>query len=48
MGQFGGFFKGDKKKIKKGLLEKRAQNLSTRQNFVLPQVEVIKKGKNEA
>lgn len=48
MGQFGGFFKGDKKKVKKGLLEKRAQVLSGKQTFVLPTVEVMKKGKNEA
>lgn len=47
MGQFGTFFKGDKKKQKKALLEKKARVFTSRQSFVLPQVEIIKKGKNE-
>lgn len=47
MGQFGTFYKGDKKKPKKTVLEKKAQIYSNRQSFVLPQVEIIKKGKNE-
>lgn len=47
MGQFGGFYKGDKRKIKKQILEKKAQSLSQRQSFVLPKIEIIKKGKNE-
>ncbi len=47
MGQFGGFYKGDKRKIKKQILEKKAQSLSQRQSFVLPTIEIIKKGKNE-
>ncbi|MCL4338176.1 hypothetical protein M1271_00625 [Patescibacteria group bacterium] len=47
MGNFGGFFKGDKKKAKKSILEKKAQILSQKQSFVLPRVEIIKKGKDE-
>lgn len=47
MGQFGGFFKGDKKKIKKTILEKRASKLEMQRVFVLPKVEIIKKGKHE-
>lgn len=47
MGQFGTFYKGDKKKPKKSLLDKKANLLGSRETFVLPQVEIIKKGKNE-
>lgn len=47
MGQFGGFYKGDKKKPKKTILDKKANILVGRQTFVLPKVEIIKKGKNE-
>lgn len=47
MGQFGTFFKGDKKKQKKTLLEKKAHMFISKQSFVLPDVEIIKKGKNE-
>lgn len=47
MGNFGGFYKGDKKKQKKGLLEKKAHIFASKQSFVLPKVEIIKKGKNE-
>ena len=47
MGKFGGFYKGDKKKIKKLFLEKKAHILSQKQSFVLPTIEIIKKGKNE-
>lgn len=42
---FGGFYKGEKKKPKKSKLEKRAENMSS--NFVLPRVEIIKKGKKD-
>jgi len=45
MGQFGGFYKGDKRKPKKTVLEKKAQKLTRRQVFILPKVEVIPKGK---
>ncbi|MBI2616804.1 hypothetical protein HYW55_01565 [Candidatus Gottesmanbacteria bacterium] len=48
MGQFGGFFKGDKKKPKKSTLDKKAQELVRKESFILPKVEIIKKGKNEA
>lgn len=47
MGNFGGFYKGDKKKVKKNLLEKKAQVFAQKQTFVLPKVVIIKKGKNE-
>lgn len=47
MGNFGGFYKGDKKKIKKQLLERKARVLSQTSGFILPQVEIIKKGKQE-
>ncbi len=47
MGNFGGFYKGDKKKQKKANLEKKAHEQGGRQSFVLPKVEIIKKGKNE-
>lgn len=48
MGQFGGFYKGEKKKQKKSVLEKKAQKFDSQQTFVLPKVEIIKKGKHEA
>lgn len=48
MGNFGGFYKGDKKKIKKGLLDKKARTLSQKQSFILPSIEIIKKGKRES
>lgn len=44
MGQHGGFFKGDKKKIKRSILEKKAQQLNNSQSSFLPPVEIIKKG----
>lgn len=48
MGQFGGYFKGDKKKLKKSLLEKKAQKqISATSPWQLPQVAIIKKGKKE-
>ncbi len=46
MGSFGGFYKGDKKKPKKGQLEKKAQKqLSTSGGWQIPHVDIIKKGK---
>ena len=48
MGQFGGYYKGDKKKQKKGALEKKAEVSVGKQTFILPRVEIIKKGKNES
>lgn len=47
MGNFGGFYKGDKKKIKKDLLDRKARTLSQKQSFVLPSIEIIKKGKKD-
>lgn len=47
MGNFGGFYKGDKKKIKKGTLDKKARILSQKPTFILPTIEIIKRGKKE-
>lgn len=47
MGQFGGYYKGEKRKFKKVALEKKAKVISNKNTFVIPQVEIIKKGKNE-
>lgn len=47
MGQFGGFYKGDKKKQKKINLEKKAQKQLSGASWQLPSVEIIKKGKKE-
>lgn len=42
---FGSFYKGEKKKTKKSILEKRAQKNTT--GYVLPQVEIIRKKKKD-
>ncbi|MBI4064874.1 hypothetical protein HY409_00690 [Candidatus Gottesmanbacteria bacterium] len=47
MAQFGGFYKGDKKKLKKSSLEKKAQKQMGSVSWQLPQVEIIKKGKKD-
>lgn len=47
MGNFGGFYKGDKKKTKKTVMEKKAVSLSSQKSFVLPKVEIITKGKSD-
>lgn len=47
MGKFGGYYKGDKKKIKKLEMEKKAVVLSSQKTFVLPKIEIIGKGKSE-
>lgn len=47
MGSFGSFYKGDKRKAKKAILERKAEQLSRKQTFILPKVEIVKKGKNE-
>ena len=44
---FGDIYKGDKKKIKKSILEKKAQKQMGASAWTLPQVEIIKKGKKE-
>lgn len=46
MGQFGGYYKGDKKKAKKSTLEKKAVR-QMGSVWAPPQVEIIKKGKKE-
>jgi len=43
MGKFGGFYKGEKKKVKKDKLERQAENI--RHSPVTPQVSIIGKGK---
>lgn len=45
MGSFGGFYKGEKKKLKKAELEKKAKQLTYKKPFILPKVETIKKEK---
>lgn len=48
MGAYGGFYKGDKKKMKKVTLEKKAaKQMGGGASWQLPQVEIIKKGKKE-
>lgn len=47
MGQYGGYYKGDKKKLKKKELEKKAQKQMQDSDWRLPSVEIIKKGKKE-
>ncbi len=48
MGSFSGFYKGEKKKMKKTELEKKAQKqLGSSGSWQMPQVEIIKKGKKE-
>lgn len=43
---FGGFYKGEKKKPKKGQLEKRAEKMASG-SIALPQIEIIGKGKKK-
>lgn len=48
MGVYGGFYKGDKKKLKKKELEKKGQKqMSPGVSWSMPAVEIIKKGKKE-
>ncbi len=48
MGQFGAYYKGDKKKLKKSQLEKKAvKQMGVSASWSLPKVEIIKKGKKE-
>ncbi len=42
---FGGFYKGEKKKPKKGVLEKKAEKMIG--DWTPPQVEIIGKGKKK-
>lgn len=45
MGQFGGYYKGERRKLKKRTLEKKAQKQFGTSTWQLPKVEIIKKGK---
>ena len=45
MGSFGGFYKGEKKKVKKDVLEKRALHIT--KVSAVPQIEIIGKGKGK-
>lgn len=47
MGVYSGFYKGDKKKLKKSTLEKKAQKQMGAPSWQLPKVEIIRKGKKE-
>lgn len=47
MGSFGSYYKGDRKKLKKSLLEKRARKVSSGSTWQVPQVEIVKKGKKD-
>ncbi len=45
MGSFSGYYKGEKRKLKKQVLEKKAQKQLSGTSWQLPKVEIIKKGK---
>lgn len=47
MGQFGGFYKGEKKKSKKKEMEKKANTVMNKKTYTLPQVEIIRKKNND-
>ena len=47
MGSFGGYYKGENKKIKKKDLEKKAQKQFGGSSWAPPTVEIIKKGKKD-
>jgi hypothetical protein len=47
MGSFGGFYKGETKKVKKKDMEKKAQKQMGTSSWSQPQVEIIKKGKKD-
>lgn len=47
MGSYSGYYKGDKKKLKKKDLEKKAQKQLSHGSWQLPTVEIIKKRKND-
>ncbi len=47
-GGHGNLYKGDRKKLKKSVLEKKAQHqMQQGSSWQLPQVEIIKKGKKD-
>ncbi len=45
MGSFGGFYKGEKRKIKKEVMEKKAEHMA--RVVVAPRVEIIGRGKDK-
>lgn len=45
MGNFGGFYKGEKRKLKKEILEKKASHIA--RISPVPQVQIIGKGKGK-
>lgn len=45
MGSFGGFYKGEKKKVKKEVMERKAEHMVRAQ--VAPRVEIIGRGKDK-
>jgi hypothetical protein len=45
MGSFGGFYKGEKKKMKKEAMEKKAEHMA--RVYVTPRVEIISRGKDK-
>ena len=47
MGKFGGFYKGERKKLKKTILDKKAKAITASGTFILPSVVIIKKGKKD-
>lgn len=46
MGQFGGYYKGEKKKPKRKKMDKKAQEVMNKKSFALPQVEIVGKKNN--
>ncbi len=47
MSDHSGFYKGEKKKLKKSQLERKASKQLQQSPWSLPKVEIIKKGKKE-
>jgi len=45
MGSFSGYYKGEKRKLKKSVLEKKAQRQLSPGTWQLPKVEIISKRK---
>lgn len=45
MGSYGGYYKGEKKKLKRDALEKQVINI--KHSIVAPQVKIIGKGKSK-
>lgn len=47
MGNFGGFYKGEKKKKKKTYLDERARKEMQKKSYSPPSVEILRPGKNQ-